>query len=64
VIYCVVPQELGEDTYLRLVEHYKDNPHVKVIFDRRKAERRKDRSAGEGRTVRDRRHKSPHAVDV
>ena len=64
MIYCVVPRELGEETYRRLTEHYKDNPHVKVIFERRKAERRNDRSGGDGRTLRDRRHKTPHAADV
>ena len=37
MIYCVVPPELGEDAYKRLVEHYRDNPNVKVIMDRRPA---------------------------
>lgn len=64
MIYCVVPPELGEETYLRLVEHYKDNPNVKVILDRRKGERRKDRAGGAGRETRDRRQKTPHASDV
>jgi hypothetical protein len=36
----VVPPELGEDAYRRLVEHYRDNPNVKVIMDRRTGERR------------------------
>ena len=31
VIYCVVPPELGDDAFRRLVEHYKDNPNVKVL---------------------------------
>lgn len=64
MIYCVVPPELGEDTYRKLVEHYKDNPNVTVIYERRKAERRKDRSGGEQRTVRDRRQKTPRSFDV
>ena len=32
MIYCVVPPELGEDAFRRLVEHYRDNPNVKVIM--------------------------------
>jgi hypothetical protein len=35
VIYCVVPPELADQLYDRLVEHYKDNPDVEVIVDRR-----------------------------
>ena len=35
VIYCVVPPELEEELYEKLVEYYKDNPNVKVIIDRR-----------------------------
>jgi len=64
MIYCVVPPELGEDTFRRLVEHYKDNPNVTVILERRKAERRTDRSGGAQRSIRDRRQKTPHASDV
>jgi acyl-CoA hydrolase len=46
VIYSVVPPELGEEVYARLVERYKDNPNITVIMDRRKADRRKDSSGG------------------
>jgi hypothetical protein len=35
MIYCVVPPELEDELYERLVEHYKDNPNVQVIIDRR-----------------------------
>jgi hypothetical protein len=35
MIYCVVPPELADDLYDRLVEYYKDNPNVEVILDRR-----------------------------
>jgi hypothetical protein len=35
MIYCVVPPELKDELYDRLVEHYKDNPNVTVIVDRR-----------------------------
>ena len=65
MIYCVVPPELGEEAYLRLVEHYKDNPNVTVIVDRRQGERRKDRSPGGERATRDRRRRRlPGDFDV
>jgi hypothetical protein len=35
VIYCVIPPELKDELYEKLVEHYKDNPNVEVIVDRR-----------------------------
>jgi hypothetical protein len=35
VIYCVVPPELADDLYERLVAYYADNPGVTVIVDRR-----------------------------
>jgi hypothetical protein len=57
LIYCVVPPELGEDAFRRLVEHYQDNPNVKVIMDRRHGQRRSDRSSGGERNVRDRRRR-------
>jgi hypothetical protein len=58
VIYCVVPPELKDELYDRLVEHYKDNPNVTVIVDRRTGPDR--RSSGGGlvggkRQIRDRR---------
>ena len=56
MIYCVIPQELAAELYDRLVEHYRDNPNVEVIVDRRSgSDRRTDRSHGQRRTVRDRR---------
>lgn len=64
MIHCVVPPELGEETFRRLVEHYKDNPNVEVIVERRKSERRKDRSGGDARTARDRRRRTPSASDL
>ena len=57
MIYSVIPEELAPELYDRLVEYYKDDPNVKVIIDRRKAERR-SRGSNEGheqRSVRDRR---------
>ncbi len=35
MIYCVIPPELKDELYDKLVEHYKDNPNVEVIVDRR-----------------------------
>jgi hypothetical protein len=35
MIYCVVPPELVDDLFDRMVEYYKDNPNVEVIIDRR-----------------------------
>jgi hypothetical protein len=63
VIYCVVPRELGDEAYARLVEHYKDNPNVSVIVDRRESDRRKGSgTSGGARTVRDRRHRGGRSV--
>jgi hypothetical protein len=58
VIYCVVPPELKDELFDRLVQHYSDNPNVTVIIDRRTGPDR--RSAGgefqaSKRQVRDRR---------
>ena len=36
VIYCVIPPELDDELYDKMVEYYKDNPNVTVIIDRRK----------------------------
>jgi hypothetical protein len=58
VIYCVIPPELADDLYDKLVEYYKDNPNVEVIIDRRTGpDRRTDRppKMGEKRETRDRR---------
>jgi len=59
MIYCVIPPELADELYEKLVEHYKDNPNVKVIVDRRSGpDRRRGEEAGqyaERRETRDRR---------
>ena len=58
MIYCVVPPELEDELFDRLVEHYKDNPNVTVIVDRRTGPDRRAGSAqlqGGKRQVRDRR---------
>jgi hypothetical protein len=56
VIYCVIPRELEDELFDKMVEYYKDNPHVTVIVDRREGEdRRKGRTFGGMREIRDRR---------
>ncbi|HEX2070082.1 MAG TPA: hypothetical protein VHF90_00345 [Thermoleophilaceae bacterium] len=35
MIYCVVPRALESELYDKLVEHYRDEPSVEVIVDRR-----------------------------
>ena len=65
MIYSVVPPELGEEVYARLVERYKDNPNITVIMDRRKGDRRKESSGGCVREIRDRRRRRlPGSFDV
>jgi hypothetical protein len=41
VIYCVIPPELAEDLYDKMVEYYKHNPNVTVIVDRRQGKNRR-----------------------
>jgi hypothetical protein len=59
VIYCVIPPELEDELFDKLVDHYKDNPNVTVIVDRRTGpDRRRGEEPGqwaERRTTRDRR---------
>lgn len=56
MIYCVVPHELADELYDKLVAYYADDPNVEVIVDRRKGERRERGVTGGGdRQVRDRR---------
>jgi hypothetical protein len=59
VIYCVIPRELADELYDKMVEYYEDNPNVTVIVDRREGEDRRagqdDGSFKERRTTRDRR---------
>jgi hypothetical protein len=63
MIYCVIPPELETELYAKLVEHYKDNPNVEVIIDRRSGPDRRTNGAGppagEKRTIRDRRRARP-----
>jgi hypothetical protein len=62
VIYCVIPPELADELYDKMVDYYRDNPNVTVIIDRRKGPDRRNRKGGgsddgarEQRTIRDRR---------
>ena len=56
MITCVVPRELADELYDKLVAHYADNPNVQVIVDRRTGpDRRRGTSPGGKRLIRDRR---------
>jgi hypothetical protein len=60
MIYCVIPPELADQLYDKMVEYYKDNPNVTVIVDRRKESRRRGKPPSEveeKRTLRDRRRR-------
>lgn len=64
MIYCVIPTELADELYDRLVDHYRDNPNVQVIVDRRSSDRRGGEgdvsdSDAERRLTRDRRRARP-----
>jgi hypothetical protein len=56
MIYCVIPRELADQLYDKMVDYYKDNPNVEVIVDRRDGpNRRTGQVYGGKRTIRDRR---------
>ena len=56
MIYCVIPLELEDELFDKMVEYYKDNPNVTVILDRRTGpERRTGKGGGGMRVLRDRR---------
>ena len=59
MIYCVIPPELKDELYDKLVEHYKDNPNVEVIVERRSGPDRRQGEVPEAmkerRVTRDRR---------
>ncbi|HEY3205697.1 MAG TPA: hypothetical protein VGJ58_01980 [Gaiellaceae bacterium] len=63
MIYCVIPRELADELYEKMVDYYKDNPNVEVIVDRREGpDRRRRRPGGEfaeKRRLRDRRRRRP-----
>ena len=59
MIYCVVPVELEDELYGKLVAYYADNSDVTVIVDRRRGPDRRSGSGEDGhderRVTRDRR---------
>ena len=58
MIYCVIPPELADELYDKLVDYYKDNPNVEVIIDRRVGpdpRKERPRKMGDKRETRDRR---------
>jgi hypothetical protein len=58
MIYCVIPRELEDELFDKMVEYYKDNPNVTVIIDRREGPDRRRGAAPSGankREIRDRR---------
>jgi hypothetical protein len=58
MIYCVIPRELEGELFERMVSYYEDNPNVTVIVDRRSGpDRRRGRSGGGMRELRDRRRR-------
>lgn len=64
MIYCVIPRELADELYDKMVDYYKDNPNVTVIVDRREgSDRRSGEDAApevkERREIRDRRRAHP-----
>jgi hypothetical protein len=56
MIYCVIPRELEDELYDKMVAYYRDNPNVTVIVDRRRGpDRRRGKVYGGMREIRDRR---------
>jgi hypothetical protein len=56
MIYCVVPRELEDELYDKMVSYYAENPNVTVIVERRSGpDRRRHREYGGMREIRDRR---------
>jgi hypothetical protein len=59
MIYCVIPRELADELYDKMVDYYRDNPNVTVIIDRREGPDRRrgkpDPEFVEKRETRDRR---------
>jgi len=59
MIYCVIPRELEDELFTKMVEYYQDNPNVTVIVDRREGNERRSEKVPpelqEQRKTRDRR---------
>ena len=52
MIYCVIPRELEDELFDKMVEYYKDNPNVTVIIDRREGPRSPRRAGKPGGSAR------------
>jgi hypothetical protein len=64
VIYCVIPRELADQLYDRMIEYYKDNPNVEVIIERRDGgDRRTSPPAPEVKEKRKLRDRRRHRVE-
>lgn len=65
MIYSVIPPELADAWYDQLVDHYRDNPNVRVIVDRRVGRERRtgddDLEFRERRLTRERRREGAPA---
>jgi hypothetical protein len=60
MIYCVVPKEMTDELYPKLVKHYENDDNVTVIVERRQSDRRArgmspTQAQRERRVIRDRR---------
>ena len=56
MIYCVIPRELEDELFEKMVDYYVGNENVTVIVDRREGpDRRKYRTYGGQRLIRERR---------
>jgi hypothetical protein len=60
MIYCVVPRDMADELYPKLVKHYESDENVTVIVDRRHSDRRArggpaSQADKERRVIRDRR---------
>ena len=62
-IYCVIPAELEDELFQKMVDYYKDDPDVEVIVDRRQGRDRRKATGNTGpderREIRDRRQRRP-----
>ena len=45
MIYCVVPPELADELFDKLVAYYADKPEVTVVLDRRSGPRRHEKGS-------------------
>ena len=55
MIYCVIPPELADELFDKMVDYYKDNPNVTVIIDRRSGPDRRNRKGAVSEEVKEKR---------